>query len=67
VTVWVRRGPWGYILRPRELTVAGQLQEDAPSLTVATLSDLFTELNTNRIAGTDRRSLVRLGERTSGK
>ena len=56
VTVWVRRGPWGYILRPRELTAAEVLPEDAPSLTVATLSDLFTELNSSRIAGTGGRA-----------
>ena len=55
-TAWVRRGPWGYILRPRELMVAGLLPEEAPSLTVATLSDLFTELNSSRIAGTNGRA-----------
>lgn len=56
VTVWVRRGPWGYILRPRELMIAGSLPEDAPSLTVATLSDLVTDLNAGRIADTNGRT-----------
>jgi len=58
-TIWVRRGPWGYVLRPRNPLLAGKLPEDAPSLTVATLSDLVTELNADRIAGTgqDRRSM----------
>ena len=32
VTVWVRRGPWGHILRPKELMAAGSLPLDAPSL-----------------------------------
>src|SRR6266487_936444 len=50
-TIWVRRGPWGYVLRPRNPLLAGKLPEDAPSLTVATLSDLVTELNADRIAG----------------
>lgn len=54
VTVWVRRGPWGYVLRPKDLKAAGTLPDDAPSLTVATLSDLFTELNASRIAGSGR-------------
>ena len=54
VTVWVRRGPWGYVLRPRDLMVSGTLPDDAPSLTVATLSDLFTELSASRIAGSGR-------------
>jgi HAD superfamily hydrolase (TIGR01549 family) len=55
VTVWVRRGPWGYILRPKDLMTAGLLPLDAPSLTVATLSDLVTDLNHGRIADTSRR------------
>jgi len=54
VTVWVRRGPWGYILRPRDLMVAGELPDDAPSLTIATLSDLLTGLNASRIASSAR-------------
>jgi FMN phosphatase YigB (HAD superfamily) len=53
-TVWVRRGPWGYILNPRDQMLAGTLPRDAPSLTVATLSDLVTKLNAERIAGTGR-------------
>jgi HAD superfamily hydrolase (TIGR01549 family) len=53
ITVWVRRGPWGYILRPRELTIAGSLAEDAPTRTVATLTDLVTDLNAGRIADTN--------------
>jgi HAD superfamily hydrolase (TIGR01549 family) len=39
-TVWLRRGPWGYILRPGEPPGVADLPEGAPSLTVATLSDL---------------------------
>ena len=54
VTVWVRRGPWGYVLRPRDLMVAGELPDDAPSLTIATLSDLLTGLNASRIANSGR-------------
>ncbi len=50
ITVWVRRGPWGYILRPAAELLAGRLPEDAPSLMVATLSDLVTNLNAGRIA-----------------
>lgn len=53
-TIWVRRGPWGYVLRPRDPFLAGKFPEDAPSLTVATLSDLVTELNADRIAGTSQ-------------
>jgi len=56
-TAWVRRGPWGYILRPRELMLDGRLPEGAPSLTVATLSDLVTVLNRSRIADTSRQML----------
>jgi FMN phosphatase YigB (HAD superfamily) len=55
VTVWVRRGPWGYILRQRELIIAGLLWNDAPSLTLAPLSDLVPELNAGRIADTNNR------------
>lgn len=50
-TIWVRRGPWGFVLRPRDSILVGKLPEDASSLTVATLSDIVTELNTSRIAG----------------
>jgi HAD superfamily hydrolase (TIGR01549 family) len=49
-TVWVRRGPWGYILRPGDPVVAGKLPVGAPSMTVAMLSDLVTKLNADRIA-----------------
>ncbi len=44
-TVWVRRGPWGYILHPSEPFAADRLPETAPSLTVSTLAELVTELN----------------------
>jgi HAD superfamily hydrolase (TIGR01549 family) len=53
-TVWVRHGPWGYILSPRDRMLAGSLPSDAPSLVVATLSDLITKLNAERIADTGR-------------
>jgi HAD superfamily hydrolase (TIGR01549 family) len=39
-TVWLRRGPWGYILRPSEPSGIADLPEGAPSLTVATLAGL---------------------------
>ena len=55
VTVWVRRGPWGYIQRPKELMATGLLPLDAPSATVATLSDLVTDLNAGRIADKNTR------------
>ena len=54
-TVWVRRGPWGFILRPGEPFITDQLPRDVPSVTVATLSDLVTELNAGRIAGSGGR------------
>jgi HAD superfamily hydrolase (TIGR01549 family) len=44
VTVWVRRGPWGYILGPGDPPAAGRLPEGAPSLTVRSLSELVTIL-----------------------
>ena len=50
----VRRGPWGFILNPRDRLLAEILPEDAPSLAVATLSDLVTKLNAERIADTGR-------------
>jgi HAD superfamily hydrolase (TIGR01549 family) len=62
-TVWVRRGPWGFVLRPRDPIVTGKLPVDAPSLTLLTLSDLVTDLNANRIAGTGQ--VVRSAGRTS--
>lgn len=40
LTVWVQRGPWGYILRPGGIPDAAGLPSGAPSLTVATLSEL---------------------------
>jgi HAD superfamily hydrolase (TIGR01549 family) len=43
-TIWVRRGPWGYILHPDEPFVAARLPEDAPSLTVHNLAELANEL-----------------------
>ena len=43
-TIWVRRGPWGYILHPDEPFVAARLPEGAPSLTVHNLTELITEL-----------------------
>jgi FMN phosphatase YigB (HAD superfamily) len=55
VTVWVRRGPWGYVPRPKELMIAAALPQNAPTLSVATLSDLVTDLNAGRIAETNRR------------
>jgi hypothetical protein len=53
VTVWMRRGPWGYVLRPRELMVDGSLPENAPTLTIMTLTDLVTHLNAGWIADTN--------------
>lgn len=50
-TVWVRRGPWGRILQHGALTLVGRLPENAPSTTIAMLSDLVTELNAGRVAG----------------
>ncbi len=47
VTVWVRRGPWGYILRPDEPFVAASLPGGAPTLTVDGLAELVTELTGN--------------------
>ena len=43
-TIWVRRGPWGYILHPDEPFVAARLPEGAPSLTVHSLAELANEL-----------------------
>jgi FMN phosphatase YigB (HAD superfamily) len=60
VTVWIRRGPWGYVLRPDDLS-AGGLPSGAPDLTVATLTDLVTELNAGRIADTNQRNLRAAG------
>ncbi len=43
-TVWVQRGPWGYILRPGEPPGVADLPEGAPSLTIPALSDLALAL-----------------------
>src|SRR5262249_37879688 len=56
ITVWIRRGPWGYVLRPDDL-VAGGAPASGPGLTFATLTDLVTELNAGRIADTNQREL----------
>jgi FMN phosphatase YigB (HAD superfamily) len=47
-TIWVQRGPWGYVLRSDEPFVAARLPEGAPSLTVRTLAELVTELSSER-------------------
>jgi len=47
-TVWLRRGPWGYILQPVDPLTAIRLPDAAPSLTVGTLGELVTELTGNR-------------------
>jgi len=57
VTALVRRGPWGYVLRAADLIDAGVLPEHSPDVTVATLTDLVTELNAGRIADTSKRDL----------
>jgi len=44
VTVWVRRGPWGYILQPDEPFVAAHLPDGVPTLTVDSLAELVTVL-----------------------
>jgi len=44
LTVWLRRGPWGYILNPGESLTAVDLPENAPSLTVSSLSELVNKL-----------------------
>ena len=50
-TIWVRRGPWGYILEPGERPSAARLPKVASSLTVRALSDLVTELTSSQKAG----------------
>jgi FMN phosphatase YigB (HAD superfamily) len=42
-TVWLRRGPWGFILEPGEPPVA-DLPDGAPSITVSTLDELALRL-----------------------
>ena len=44
LTVWLRRGPWGYILHPGESLTAVHLPENAPCLTVSSLSELVNKL-----------------------
>jgi FMN phosphatase YigB (HAD superfamily) len=43
-TVWLRRGPWGYILRPGEPLLAARLPDVAPSLTVDNLDAVLRVL-----------------------
>jgi HAD superfamily hydrolase (TIGR01549 family) len=43
-TVWLRRGPWGYILRPGEPFLSGRLPDTAPSLTVDSLNEVVRVL-----------------------
>jgi HAD superfamily hydrolase (TIGR01549 family) len=43
-TVWLRRGPWGYVLDPEVPFVADRLPDGAPSLTVNSLSELVRVL-----------------------
>lgn len=47
-TIWVRRGPWGYVLHPNEPSVAANLPEDTPSLTVRSLAELVAALRTRK-------------------
>jgi HAD superfamily hydrolase (TIGR01549 family) len=42
-TVWLRRGPWGYILQPGDSPVAS-LPDGAPSMTIGTLDELAVKL-----------------------
>jgi HAD superfamily hydrolase (TIGR01549 family) len=51
VTVWLQRGPWGYVLRPHELPQGTNLPVGAPSLTVATLAELAAVLTENPRSG----------------
>jgi HAD superfamily hydrolase (TIGR01549 family) len=43
-TVWVRRGPWGFVLHPEEPFVAARMPEGAPALTVDTLAGFITAI-----------------------
>jgi FMN phosphatase YigB (HAD superfamily) len=47
-TVWLRRGPWGYILEPGEPPVSASVPDAAPSLTVRSLVELVTALVENQ-------------------
>jgi HAD superfamily hydrolase (TIGR01549 family) len=49
-TIWLRRGPWGHILRPGDSPAAG-LPEGAPLLTVASLDELAAKLTGSDGAG----------------
>jgi HAD superfamily hydrolase (TIGR01549 family) len=51
VTVWVRRGPWGYILQPGGPPHIAGLPEGVPSLTVDTLAELAQLLTGNSQVG----------------
>jgi HAD superfamily hydrolase (TIGR01549 family) len=42
-TVWLRRGPWGYILQPGKPPVTG-LPDGAPSMTIESLDELVVKL-----------------------
>jgi FMN phosphatase YigB (HAD superfamily) len=48
-TVWLRRGPWGYVLEPGEPPVGGGLPAGAPSLTVRSLVELATVLTESQV------------------
>jgi HAD superfamily hydrolase (TIGR01662 family) len=49
-SVWIRRGPWGYLLRPGDPSPTGvTLPEGAPALTISTLDELVTRLDTDRL------------------
>jgi HAD superfamily hydrolase (TIGR01549 family) len=43
-TVWLRRGPWGYILNPGALPAGTVLRDGVPSLTVSSLAEIVTGL-----------------------
>jgi FMN phosphatase YigB (HAD superfamily) len=49
-TVWLRRGPWAYVLRPGDPSpTAAPLPDGAPSLTISTLDELVARLATDRL------------------
>ena len=43
-TIWIQRGPWGYILRPGEPPGVTDLPHGAPALTITALSELAPKL-----------------------
>jgi HAD superfamily hydrolase (TIGR01549 family) len=43
-TVWLRRGPWGFILQPGDQLNGGGLRDDGPSVTVSSLAEFAAEL-----------------------